>query len=160
MIHNSSESLLTIINDILDFSKIEAGKMEMESIAVQLRESLDETLRLLGFARTRKGLELVTRCSRRSGALMGDPGRIRQILINLVGNAIKFTERGEICVRVERKSRAPNATCSAFCGEATPASASRRKNRRKSLKRSRRQTARWRESTAARDWGWPFVRGW
>jgi PAS domain S-box-containing protein len=99
----SAESLLTIINDILDFSKIEAGKLDLESIPFDLRESLGETMRALSFRAHKKGLELV--CEVRPNvpeALFGDPGRIRQIIVNLVGNSIKFTESGEIVVSVER----------------------------------------------------------
>jgi PAS domain S-box-containing protein len=99
----SAESLLTIINDILDFSKIEAGKLDLESIPFNLRESLGETMKALGFRAHQKGLELVYEVQPDvPEALLGDPGRIRQIIVNLVGNSIKFTERGEILVSVER----------------------------------------------------------
>ena len=105
LVRLSAESLLSVINDILDFSKIEAGKMEFESIPFDLRESLGETMKTLGFRAHQKGLELVydVRPSV-PGALLGDPGRLRQILVNLVGNAIKFTEQGEILVSVEPES--------------------------------------------------------
>jgi|SRR5579863_216923 len=107
----SGESLLTIINDILDFSKIEAGKLEMESIPFELRESLGETMKTLSYRAQQKGIELIFDVQPEvPEALLGDPGRIRQILINLVGNAIKFTERGEIVVRVEEQSEEANAT--------------------------------------------------
>ena len=107
----SAEALLEIINDILDFSKIEAGKMELESIPFELRESLGETMKTLGIRAHQKGLELVFDVRPEvPEALLGDPGRIRQILINLVGNAIKFTERGEIVVSVEEESEESNAT--------------------------------------------------
>jgi two-component system, sensor histidine kinase and response regulator len=107
----SAESLLSIINDILDFSKIEAGKLEMESIAFDLRESLGETMKTLGFRAHQKGLELVFDVRPEvPEALLGDPGRIRQILVNLVGNAIKFTERGEIVVSVDEESEESDAT--------------------------------------------------
>jgi two-component system sensor histidine kinase/response regulator len=111
----SGESLLTIINDILDFSKIEAGKLEIESIAFDLRESLGETMKALGFRAHQKGLELIFDVRPEvPEALLGDPGRIRQIVINLVGNAIKFTERGEIAVSVAEQSEASNTTCLHF----------------------------------------------
>jgi two-component system sensor histidine kinase/response regulator len=107
----SAESLLTVINDILDFSKIEAGKLELESIPFELRESLGETMKALGFRAHQKQLELVFDVRPEvPEALLGDPGRIRQILINLVGNAIKFTERGEIVVSVDEESGVSNAT--------------------------------------------------
>ncbi len=107
----SAEALLEIINDILDFSKIEAGKLELETIPFELRESLGETMKTLGIRAHQKGLELVFDVRPEvPEALLGDPGRIRQILINLVGNAIKFTERGEIVVSVEEESEESNAT--------------------------------------------------
>jgi CheY-like chemotaxis protein len=96
--------LLSIINDILDFSKIEAGKLEIESIPFDLRESLGETMKALSFRADQKGLELVYDVEPNvPEAVLGDPGRIRQILINIIGNAIKFTSRGEIFVRVEEE---------------------------------------------------------
>ncbi len=99
----SAESLLTVINDILDFSKIEAGKLSLESIPFDLRGSLSETMKALSFRAHQKSLELVFEVQADlPEALFGDPGRIRQILVNLVGNSIKFTERGEILVSVER----------------------------------------------------------
>ena len=107
----SAESLLAIINDILDFSKIEAGKLELETIPFELRESLGETMKALGFRAHQKELELVFDVRPEvPEALLGDPGRIRQILINLVGNAIKFTERGEIVVSVDELSEESGAT--------------------------------------------------
>ena len=106
LVRLSAESLLTIINDILDFSKIEAGKLDMEVLPFQLRDSLDESMRLLSFRAHQKGLELVYEVGPEvPDALMGDAGRIRQILINLVGNSIKFTQSGEIYVKVEQKTR-------------------------------------------------------
>jgi signal transduction histidine kinase/DNA-binding response OmpR family regulator len=104
LVQFSAESLLLIINDVLDFSKIEAGKMELELIPFDLRESLGETMTALSFRAHEKGLELVYEVQPDvPEALLGDPGRIRQILVNLVGNAIKFTERGEIFVCVEEQ---------------------------------------------------------
>jgi len=101
LVRLSAESLLSIINDILDFSKIEAGKLEIESIPFDLRESLGETMKALAVRADQKGLELVYEVEPSvPEALMGDPGRVRQVLVNLVGNAIKFTERGEIVVSV------------------------------------------------------------
>jgi signal transduction histidine kinase/CheY-like chemotaxis protein len=106
----SAESLITVINDILDFSKIEAGKMGLESISFDLRESLGETMGTLGFRAHQKGLELMYEVQPDlPESFLGDPGRLRQIIVNLVGNAIKFTEHGEIIVRVEagKKNRHP-----------------------------------------------------
>ena len=101
----SSESLLAIINDILDFSKIEAGKLELEEIAFNLHEVVSETLKALAFRAHQKGLELAYSID--AGVpenTVGDPGRLRQVLINLVGNAIKFTHAGEILVSVTCRS--------------------------------------------------------
>jgi PAS domain S-box-containing protein len=115
LVHLSAESLLSVINDILDFSKIEAGKMEFESIPFDLRETLGETMETLGFRAHQKGLELVYDLGPDVPvALLGDPGRLRQVLVNLVGNAIKFTENGEILVNVERESESPDAVCLHF----------------------------------------------
>jgi two-component system, sensor histidine kinase and response regulator len=104
LVRFSAESLLLIINDVLDFSKIEAGKMELELIPFDLRESLGETMMALSFRAHQKGLELIYEVQPEvPEALLGDPGRIRQILVNLVGNAIKFTEHGEIFVYVDEQ---------------------------------------------------------
>jgi two-component system, sensor histidine kinase and response regulator len=101
----SAESLLAAIDDILDYSQIDAGKLELESIFFDFRESLAETMKMLGFRAQKKGLELIYEVQAEiPTALFGDPGRIRRILINLVGNSIKFTERGEILVTVRREA--------------------------------------------------------
>src|SRR5579872_1328803 len=100
----SADALLILINDILDFSKIEAGKLELETLEFNLRDSLEPTFRVLGLRAHEKHLEL--HCLIHPdvpGILLGDPGRLRQVLINLVGNAVKFTEQGEVTVRVERE---------------------------------------------------------
>jgi TMAO reductase system sensor TorS len=101
-ISRSAEGLLQIINDILDFSKIEAGKLEMEDVEFGLREIIEETIEILGVRARSKGLEL--KCVLESSVpagVRGDPMRLRQVLINLAGNAIKFTEVGEVAVRVK-----------------------------------------------------------
>lgn len=106
LVRLSAESLLSIINDILDFSKIEAGKLEIEAIPFDLRESLGEAMKSLSIRAHQKGLELVYDIqSDVPEALIGDPGRIRQVLINLVGNAIKFTEKGEVFINVQEESK-------------------------------------------------------
>jgi signal transduction histidine kinase/DNA-binding response OmpR family regulator len=113
LVRQSAESLLTILNDILDFSKIEAGKFDLESITFDLRESLGETMQALGFRAHQKNLELVYEVAPDvPESLLGDPGRIRQIVVNLVSNAVKFTETGEIVVIVEeeRMEGVANAT--------------------------------------------------
>jgi signal transduction histidine kinase/CheY-like chemotaxis protein len=100
-IHESAESLLHIINDILDFSKIEAGKLRLELIDVDLRVLLEETVEGLAGHAHRKGLELINSVPPDlHTSVQADPVRIRQVLTNLVGNAIKFTERGEVAVRL------------------------------------------------------------
>ncbi len=115
LVRHSAESLLSIINDILDFSKIDAGKMELELIPFNLRESLGETLMTLSIRAHEKSLELVYEVQPEvPEALFGDPGRIRQILTNLVGNAIKFTKEGEIFVSVDEQSEASGATALHF----------------------------------------------
>lgn len=102
----SADALLTIINDILDISKIEAGKMSLECLSFQLRESLEDTLRALALRAQQKGLELVPHIAADvPDVVIGDPGRVRQVLVNLVGNAIKFTQTGEIAVHVTIESR-------------------------------------------------------
>jgi PAS domain S-box-containing protein len=101
IVKSSAFDLLRVINDILDFSKIEAGKLQLEQAAFPLRDSLDDTMRALGLRAQQKGLELV--CHVASGVpdhLIGDLVRLRQVLVNLVGNAIKFTQAGEVIVRV------------------------------------------------------------
>ncbi len=100
-VKHSGELLLELINDILDFSKNEAGKLELEIIDFDLRTAVEEVLELLAERASKKGLELVALVYATTPiALKGDPARIRQVLINLVGNAIKFTEIGEIVVQV------------------------------------------------------------
>ena len=100
-VRSSGETLLKIINDILDFSKIEAGKLEFEMIPFDLRITLEESLELFAEVAGRKNLELVGLVSANvPTALQGDPGRLRQILLNLTGNAIKFTSEGEIVVKI------------------------------------------------------------
>jgi signal transduction histidine kinase/DNA-binding response OmpR family regulator/HPt (histidine-containing phosphotransfer) domain-containing protein len=100
--HRSAEALLAVINDILDFSKIEAGKLELELIDFELRHTLEDVMGLMGERATAKKLELGALVHEGvPDVLRGDPVRLRQILFNLVGNALKFTDRGEVVVRVE-----------------------------------------------------------
>ncbi|HEV3038023.1 MAG TPA: ATP-binding protein [Candidatus Angelobacter sp.] len=102
MVKASAESLLMVINDILDFSKIEAGKLEFERIDFDLRESLGEVIRAMSFRTKEKGLELTCDIDPDVPEIVaGDPGRLRQVLINLVGNAVKFTETGEIVISAD-----------------------------------------------------------
>ncbi len=101
LINQSAESLLTVINDILDFSKIEAGKLNLDFHEFNLRDSLGDTLQTLGFHAAEKGLELAYQVqSNVPDCLIGDLGRVRQVIVNLVSNAIKFTDKGEVVVDV------------------------------------------------------------
>jgi signal transduction histidine kinase/DNA-binding response OmpR family regulator len=100
-IKQSGDSLLTILNDILDFSKIEVGKLDLSPVEFSLRDCLEDTLQALAFRAHERGLELLCDISTDvPDVLTGDPGRLRQIVVNLAGNAIKFTERGEVTLRV------------------------------------------------------------
>lgn len=97
----SADSLLTVINDILDFSKIEAGKVDLETISFDIRECVETTLKTLALRADEKGLELLCDVSvDLPDVVLGDPGRLRQIVVNLVGNAIKFTGSGEVSLHV------------------------------------------------------------
>ena len=101
-IHSSSESLLTIINDILDFSKIEAGKMELEHRPFDLRACIEESLDVLAPRTLDKNLDLVYEADDKIPATVeGDVQRLRQVLVNLLGNAVKFTEKGDVLVKLE-----------------------------------------------------------
>jgi signal transduction histidine kinase/CheY-like chemotaxis protein len=106
-INDSAESLLTILNDILDFSKVEAGKLDLERVAFDLRECIEAALDLVAMAAGKKGLDLAyvieTEVPQR---IVSDPTRLRQILLNLLNNAIKFTEKGEVILTVMREGDA------------------------------------------------------
>jgi signal transduction histidine kinase/CheY-like chemotaxis protein len=105
MVRSSAEALLTIINDILDFSKVEAGKIAIEQAPFSLGKAVSETIRLLAVRAHEKGLELALEQEPKVPDLViGDSGRVRQVLTNLVGNAIKFTETGEVVVTVSLDS--------------------------------------------------------
>ena len=97
----SADNLLTLLNDILDFSKIEAGKLDISPVDFLLRDCIADSLHTLAARADEKGLDLLCRVAPEvPDELVGDPGRLRQIVINLVGNAIKFTARGEVAVEV------------------------------------------------------------
>ncbi len=101
-VQSSGESLLELINDVLDISKIEAGKLELEKVEFNLKDTLDEMMKLLSFKAQKKGLEFNCGIEKDVPAyLKGDPGRLKQVLTNLVGNAIKFTKHGEVTTNVK-----------------------------------------------------------
>ncbi|MBZ5700627.1 MAG: response regulator [Acidobacteriia bacterium] len=103
-VKSSGDSLLSLLNDILDFSKIEAGKLDFDVIEFRLRDSLGETMKTLAYRAYQKGLELAYRVKPEvPDVVVGDPSRLRQIVVNLVGNGIKFTERGEVTLEVEKE---------------------------------------------------------
>jgi two-component system, sensor histidine kinase and response regulator len=100
---SSAEALLTVINDVLDFSKIEAGKLSLSADPFQLIETVTEVLKTVALRAHQKGIELILAAGADLPAVVeGDAARVRQVLVNLLGNAVKFTERGEILVRVDR----------------------------------------------------------
>ncbi|MBL8484805.1 MAG: PAS domain-containing protein, partial [Rhodocyclaceae bacterium] len=106
VVRSSAESLLALLNDILDFSKIEAGRLDMEQIVFGLRESLAETMKALALRADQKSLELIYDVDPDvPDMVVGDPNRLRQIIVNLVGNAIKFTPQGEVALFVTQTRR-------------------------------------------------------
>jgi PAS domain S-box-containing protein len=115
MLRASADALLGVINDILDFSKIEARKLQIETVPFDLRDHLGDTLKGLALRAQEKGLELACRIAPEvPEAVVGDPGRLRQIIINLAGNALKFTEQGEVVVDVSVMSHTEEDVCLHF----------------------------------------------
>jgi two-component system, sensor histidine kinase and response regulator len=116
IVRKSADALLGVINDILDFSKIEADKMDLDRVPFDLRELIGDTLSTLALRAHRKGLELASRIAPEvPQTIVGDPNRLRQVLVNLIGNALKFTERGEVLLEVKmadsRKGNLQSAIC-------------------------------------------------
>jgi CheY-like chemotaxis protein/HPt (histidine-containing phosphotransfer) domain-containing protein len=102
----SARALLELVDDILDLSKLEAGKFELDRIQIDVRETVEDAIKVLAVRAGEKGLELACRISPAvPPVLLGDPGRLRQVVVNLVGNAIKFTERGEVVVDADVESQ-------------------------------------------------------
>jgi len=117
-VQNSGQHLLHVINDILDFSKIESGQMELELVDFSLLDLVEETLTMFAQAAASKGIELAAQLlpnDLRLANLRGDPFRLRQVLVNLIANAIKFTERGEIIVRVTLRAHSSTETAIEIC---------------------------------------------
>jgi signal transduction histidine kinase/CheY-like chemotaxis protein len=105
-VHRAAESLLAILNDILDFSKIEAGRLELEQVPFDLGKVMDDVTQLVGLSAADKGLELLfDEPPGLPKALVGDPSRLRQVLLNLGGNAVKFTPRGEVIIGIGMEGR-------------------------------------------------------
>jgi signal transduction histidine kinase/CheY-like chemotaxis protein len=114
-IRDSGRALLTVINDILDFSKIEAGKVELESIPLSVRDLLDDVAKLVAVEANPKNLAITTQTDAAVPEwVTGDPGRLRQILLNLCGNAVKFTRQGRVSLRVEAIARDDNSVMLRF----------------------------------------------
>ncbi len=109
LVKSSADSLLSVINDILDFSKIEAGKLALDPAPFDLQAMVAETTKMLALRAHQKGLELATDIASDVPAfVIGDAGRLRQVIVNLIGNAIKFTASGEVVLTVERVAESPN----------------------------------------------------
>jgi len=112
MVQTSADSLLTVVNDILDFSKIEARQLSLDRINFNLRDTLNDALKALALRAHQKGLEIADFVQPEVPEWsLGDPGRLRQVLVNLVGNAIKFTEQGEVVVRVAVEGQTADSVC-------------------------------------------------
>ena len=115
VVRSSSENLLALINDILDFSKIEAGKLNLEEIDFDLRTTVEDAIEMLAIKAHEKGLELACLIAPEVPSLLiGDPGRLRQIIVNLAGNAVKFTHKGEVVVSVENVHESDQAVVLKF----------------------------------------------
>ena len=164
MVKISADSLLTVINDILDFSKIEAGKLDLEPVAVRPARCARRHPADAGACGAhQKGLELACHIAADvPDALVGDPGRLRQVIVNLVGNAIKFTERGEVVVRGRRRDR---GRATSVCLHFAVSRHGHRHRRRRSSRRDLRAVRAGRRldhaaSTAAPGWAWRSRPSW
>jgi PAS domain S-box-containing protein len=115
-VNRSADSLLAIINDVLDFSKVEAGKLDLEIIDFDLKALMEDVARSMTFSSQQKGIKLLLKMDQMSNfSFKGDPGRLRQVLNNLISNAIKFTTKGSVTVRVrEKESKLEGYTCVCF----------------------------------------------
>jgi signal transduction histidine kinase/DNA-binding response OmpR family regulator len=115
-VHSSAEHLLSVINEVLDFSKIEAGKLALNAVSFHIRRSLEDTVKTLALRAHQKGLELMCNIDPSvPEVIVADSYRIRQVLVNLIGNAIKFTEKGEVLVEARLASSGPKDAMLEFC---------------------------------------------
>ena len=174
LVKTSADALLVVINDILDFSKIEAGKLDIEALPFFLRDRLGDTMKTLALRAHQKGLELACHIAPDvPDGLIGDPGRLGQVIINLVGNAVKFTERGEVVVEVRRqkaegrKQSEPETSSDCLLPSAfyifrfgIPVSASLRTSRPGCSSLFLRRTVPRPGNSEAPVWGWPSPAGW
>ena len=157
LVKGSAESLLTVINDVLDFSKIEAGRLSLDPIPFLFRDALDDTLQTLAVRANCKELELACRIAPEiPEMLVGDASRLRQILVNLIGNAIKFTEKGEVVVAVASGIEADDDCVRLRFSVADTGIGIPRDKLSRSLHRSSRPTARPRDDLAAPAWSGDF----
>ena len=151
----SAESLLNIINAILDFSKIEAGALEFDETEVELRPLVEGVIDILASRVRGKDVELTYFVARdASGSFLTDGARLRQVLLNLVGNAIKFTPSGSVSIVVESDGHGGRADARSPSPSSTPARAFPRRPSRASSPCSPRPTPRFRAGSAAPAWGW------
>ncbi len=160
IVRSSAESLLTVINDILDFSKIEAGKMELEEVSFPTNELFSDSMRMMSYRAHQKGLELVLDVRNEIPPVVrGDSGRLKQVLLNLLGNAIKFTSEGEVLMTVDREADSAGRVVVHFTvsdtGIGVPDPSGSRFSRH-----SGRPTRRCIAGSAGRDWAWPSRHDW
>jgi CheY-like chemotaxis protein len=112
--HRSAQALLSLLNDILDFSKMEAQKLELETVDFDLPETVEGVVDLFAEDVRNKGLELISAVSTQVPSVRGDPGRLRQVLTNLIGNAIKFTDRGRVSIHMTATEEGDETVCARF----------------------------------------------
>ena len=157
----SADALMRLLNDILDISKIEAGRMELEQASFDIRDVVLDASRVMVVPAAKKGLEVSCRVAPDvPSEAIGDAGRLRQIIVNLVGNALKFTQEGEIFIdcQVERTEQQENSRCTS--PSKTRESASRTIKSTTSSSRSAKPICRPRAASAAPGWDWPSRRNW